>query len=519
MTLEAAEPAQKVTVAHGTSAGGHYSTRPFTGEEYIESLRDGREVWFDGERVKDVTTHPAFRTPVRSIARLYDALHDPASGMVTVPTDTGNGGRTHPFFKVPYTAQDLVDARNASAHWARMTYGWMGRTPDYKAAFTGSLGVNDAYYAPYDANARRWYQESQEKVLYWNHALANPPVDRHLPAEQIRDVYVHVEKETDNGLVVSGAKIVATGSAMTHMNFIAHVGAPLSDPQMALVAGIPMDSPGMKLIARQSYAAAAMSTGSAYDYPLSSRFDENDSIMVLDRVLIPWENVFVYGDLEKVNHFGSGSGFGQRLTLQGATRLAVKLDFIAGLMLRSLSITGARQSPGVRARLGEVLSWRDTVWSLSDAMAFNPEPWIGGAVNPNQNASNAYRVIGATAYTRVREIVMQDLGSALIYLPSNARDFDTPELRGYLDTYVRGSGGIGAEERVKTLKMLWDAVGTEFGGRHELYERNYQGNHETIRQVVYQEHERLGTNKALEELVDAAMADYDRSGWLNPDYR
>jgi len=141
----------------------HYATKPLTGAEYIESIRDAREVYIYGERVKDVTTHPAFSTPVRSVARLYDALHDTDGPMVTVPTDTGSGGITHPFYKVPHSIEDLVASRDAIAEWARMTYGWMGRTPDYKAAFLGTLGVNDAFYAPYDENARRWYRESQER--------------------------------------------------------------------------------------------------------------------------------------------------------------------------------------------------------------------------------------------------------------------------------------------------------------------------------------------------------------------
>ena len=124
-------------------------TRPFTGAEYLDSVRDGREIWIYGERVKDVTTHPAFRNTVRMIARLYDALHDPATKpILTTETDTGSGGYTHKFFKAPRTAEDLVGCRDAIAQWARVTYGWIGRSPDYKAAFLATLGANGAYYAP-----------------------------------------------------------------------------------------------------------------------------------------------------------------------------------------------------------------------------------------------------------------------------------------------------------------------------------------------------------------------------------
>src|SRR5882757_9765316 len=125
-------------------------TRPMTGDEYIDSLRDDREIFLYGERVKDVTTHPAFYNPIRMTARLYDALHEPKNqGILTTPTDTGSDGFTHPFFRTPHSADDLVADQKAIAAWARMSYGWMGRSPDYKAAFLGTLGANADFYDPY----------------------------------------------------------------------------------------------------------------------------------------------------------------------------------------------------------------------------------------------------------------------------------------------------------------------------------------------------------------------------------
>src|SRR6201994_686619 len=142
--------------------------RPFTGAEYLESLRDSREVYVYGERVKDVTTHPAFRNTARSIARLYDALHDDLyRDVLTTETDTGSGGRTHKFFRYPKSAEDCVGDLGAIAQWARLTYGGLGRSPDYKAAFLATLGANSDFYEPYQENAKRWYREAHERVLYW----------------------------------------------------------------------------------------------------------------------------------------------------------------------------------------------------------------------------------------------------------------------------------------------------------------------------------------------------------------
>ncbi len=495
------------------------NVRPFTGAEFLDSLRDSREIWIYGERVKDVTSHPAFRNSARMIARMYDALHDPLrKGALTSCTDTGNGGFTHKFFRVPKSSDDLVAARDAITEWARISYGWMGRSPDYKASLTGTLGANADFYAPYQQNARNWYRKAQERCLFLNHALVNPPVNKALPPGDVMDVYAHVEKETDAGVIISGAKVVATGSALTNHNFIGYYGpTPLGRPEMALFAMIPMDSPGVKLICRTSYEMTAAAMGSPFDYPLSSRVDENDAIFIMDKVLVPWENLFVYRDLEKANSFFPLSGFIPRFALHGCTRLAVKLDFLAGLILKAAEATGSIDLRSAQVQVGEVLAWRNIFWGLSDAMVKSPDPWVNGALQPNFNYGMAYRFLATVAYPRIKEIAEQTISSGLIYLNSHAIDFKTPELRPYLEKYLRGSHGYDAVERVKLLKLLWDAVGSEFGGRHELYERNYAGNYENIRLENLPSALASGDADALRKFVDGFMAEYDLDGWLATD--
>ncbi|MCV7289784.1 Pyoverdin chromophore biosynthetic protein pvcC [Mycolicibacterium wolinskyi] len=499
-------------------ATARFADRPMTGDEYIESLRDGREIYLHGDRVEDVTTHPAFRNPIRMVARLYDSLHAGALvDTVATVTDTGSGGRTMPFFKASRSSEDLLKERDAIAAWARMTYGWMGRSPDYKASFLGTLHANKELYAPFEDNAERWYRESQEKVLYWNHAIINPPVDRHLPPDEVGDVFMKVEKETDAGLIVSGAKVVATGSAITNYNFIAHYGLPIKKKQFAIICTVPMDAPGIKLICRSSFTQTAAVMGTPFDYPLSSRMDENDTIFVFDKVLVPWENVFMYGDVEKINAFFPQSGFLPRFTFQGCTRLAVKLDFIAGLLLKALDATGAGGFRGVQTRVGEVIGWRNLFWSLTESMARDPEPWVGDTVIPKLEYGLTYRMFMIQGYPRVKEIIEQDVASGLIYLPSSAADFKSADVRPYLDKYVRGSDGMTAVQRVKIMKALWDSVGTEFGGRHELYERNYSGNHENVKAELLFAAQNRGGVAQMKGLAEACLAEYDLDGWTVPD--
>ena len=504
--------------AQAGKTGAAARTKPFTSQEYIESLRDGREIWIYGDRVKDATTHPAFRNTVRMLARLYDALHDERRGTLCTETDTGSGGYTHKFFRASRNADEMVGARDAIAEWARVTYGWMGRSPDYKAAFLATLGANSEFYEPFQKNARYWYKKVQEEVTFVNHAIVNPPVDRDKELAEVRDVYMHVEKETDGGLLVSGAKVVATTSALTHYNFIANNGAlPIKTKDFAFVCIVPTSAPGLKLFCRPSYEMAATATGSPFDYPLSSRVDENDSILVFDKVFVPWENVFAYGDIDKVNNFFPRSGFLPRFMFHGCVRLSVKLDFIAGLLLKAVEATGSKEFRGVQAQVGEVLAWRNLFWGMTDAMARATTPWTPGYVLPNLDYGLAYRVAASTLYPKLREIIENVLASALIYLPSHAVDFKSPEIRKYLDQFVRGSNGYSAVDRVKLLKLMWDAIGSEFGGRHELYERNYFGNHESIRLDLLVVADMLGQSKKYKGFAEQCMAEYDLDGWTVPD--
>jgi 4-hydroxyphenylacetate 3-monooxygenase len=394
----------------------------------------------------------------------------------------------------------------------------MGRAPDYKGSFLGTLGANAEFYAPYDDNARVWYKKAQERVLFLNHAIIHPPVDRDRNIHERGEVCVHAVKETDDGIYVSGAKIVATGSALTHATFVAHHGLiPLQEKNYACVFMVPMNAPGLKLISRVSYEQQASVMGTPFDYPLSSRLDENDAVFVMENVFIPWEDVFVYGDIERANNFFPQTGFLPRALLHGCTRLAVKLDFIAGLMMRALEATGTKDYRGQQVRTGEVIAYRNLFWSLSEAMARKAVPWVNGAVLPDMEAASAYWVFAPTFYPIIKNLIEQSVTSGLIYLNSSARDFLTPELRPYLDKYLRGSNGYDAEGRVKLMKLLWDTIGSEFGARHELYEINYAGSTEESRLGTLGIANATGLAQQMKDFTQTCMDEYDLNGWTASD--
>lgn len=490
------------------------SIKVLDGEGYLESLRDGRSVYIDGELVGDVTEHPAFRNSARSVARLYDALHDEDQREMLLGEDR-HGIITHKFFMPSYSAGELMAARDAIEAWARLSYGFMGRTPDYKASFMATLGAAPDFYAPFTSSAESWYRRYAEQALFLNHILVNPPIDRNREVHEVEDVYLHAVAERDDGIIVRGAKMLATASALTHATFVAQNTAVRLEKgkseSYALVFIAPMDTPGMKLVSRRSFEATAESP---WDNPLSSRFDENDAMVIFDDAFIPWENVLVYRDVEKATGFYAASGFMPRYTLQSGTRLAVKLNFICGVIALALEANGTDQFRGVQAQLGELMGWGSLMWALTTALALDPVQGPGGMAIPKLEFAVLVRLFGAMAWPNVRELVGSVLGGSPLVIPSSFRDLTSDDLRPYIDRYYRGST-TSAHDRVKLFKLLWDAVGSEFGSRHTLYERNYGGSPELVRLNVLQFADREGRLDEMKNLVAACMAEYDLDGWTD----
>jgi len=185
-------------------------------------------------------------------------------------------------------------------------------------------------------------------------------------------------------------------------------------------------------------------------------------------------------------------------------------------LARALEITGADGFHGVQSKLGEVIAWRNTFWALSDAMAKSAQPW-NGMIRPDSHFAGAYRVMNQLAMPKIKNIIEEVVASGLIYLNSHTADFKAPEIRGYLDRYVRGSGGIDAVERVKVMKTLWDAIGTEFGARHELYEINYIGSNDVTRMTNLWAAQGTGALQQYKDFAKSCMDEYDLDGWTVPD--
>lgn len=199
--------------------------------------------------------------------------------------------------------------------------------------------------------------------------------------------------------------------------------------------------------------------------------------------------------------------------MQAMTRMEVKMSFLAGALSKALDITGAGKFRGVEAALGEVVNWRNLVSGLRDGMIENASIGFGGMMTPCHRYGKSYATIAPQLYSRIKQICETVVASGLIYLNSNTNDLKNPELRPYLDRYLRGSNGLGADDRSKVMKLLWDALGSEFGGRHELYEWNYFGSPELNNLESLAISRETGELDEMRSLVETCMSEYDVNGW------
>ena len=330
-----------------------------TGAEYLRSLKDGRRVFIDGERVKDVTEHPAFAQAARSIASLFDIAADPAlRERMTYPSPK-TGEPVWRGYQIPKSHADLKARRLFSETWAEATFGLMGRTPDHVAGFFAGYAATPQVLAAggtqqkFADNVVAFYEFMRDNSIYASYAIVPPQIDRSKPAHKQSDptLYAGVVKERDDGIVISGAQQLATGGPISdyiHLSCI-HPLQP-GDENYANCLAVPVAAEGVKLYPRRPFARP----GSGFDYPLSSRFDESDAYVVFDNVFVPWERVFIYRNVElsRDQWFKTPShAYGNH---QAQVRYVTKLRFMAGLAQRMNEMTGNAAQPPVQIMMGEL---------------------------------------------------------------------------------------------------------------------------------------------------------------------
>ncbi len=475
-----------------------------TGSDYLRSLNDGRKVFLDGQAVADVSKHKAFREAARSVGRLFDIAADPANRELMTYTSPKTGEPVLRAYQIPKDHADLRQRRLFHEKWAESTFGLMGRTPDHVAGFfTGFAAVPDVFAKAGQEYADRvtaFYEKMRDEHIYASYAIVPPQIDRSKPAHKQSDpaLYAGVVKERDDGIVISGAQQLATGGVLSDWLQLSCIH-PLQpgDENYANCLAVPINAPGLKLYPRRPFALRA---DNSFDYPLSSRFDESDSYVVFDNVFVPWEHVFIYKNIEISREQWSKTTAHTLGNHQAQCRYVTKLRFLVGLAQRMNEMTGNVAAPPVQVMMGELAS----LTTIFESMLLAQEivaPIKNGVLWPSVVTLYSAMAMQSEFNGRMLEMVRELAGGAFITLPSSLADIESPQTGPDVERYMR-SASTGAKDRVALMRLLWDFIGTEFGSRHQQYEKFYGGASFIVKTNVYRNFDwkRAGV------LVDAALA-------------
>jgi 4-hydroxyphenylacetate 3-monooxygenase len=467
-----------------------------TGDRYIDSLNDGREVWLDGERV-DVTTHAAFAGLLTELARLYDLQRDPAyqDPMTFVSPETGH--RLSYSYLLPRTYDDLLAKRRNMEVWMEETWGQMARAPDFMSNvvvglydFHNELVANDPRFG---ANAVNYYRYAAEHDLAITHAIGDPQIDRSMRPSQDPDLALRVVRETEDGIIVRGAKQLATLAPIANeiLVYLSASFALREERDFVQWFAVPIATPGLKVICREQLALHA----GGHSHPFASRYDEQDAMVIFDDVLVPWERVFLLYDgplaMQGLGRINAWSGYSSMV------RFYFRLQTFIGvtsLVAESIGVDGFRE---IRDKLGEMISYAEMVRLALRGMESDAFTTSGGLLSPGLSPGPG--IFAAQMTARMVEILREIGASGLIMQPSEA-DLASPELRPFLDKYMRGRN-IGVAEKSRLFRLAWDLVGDGSGSRQDLYERWHRGDIVRNRNNLYARYDRSRIVERIRKMI------------------
>jgi len=450
---------------------------PKTGVDHINSLQDGRDVYINGERIGDVTAHRAFRNAVRSVANLYDVQAAPENRDLLTFASPDTGRRVSRTWQLPTNYDELVERRRALEAWSETHFGFMGRSPDHVGSCISGMYMGLDLFEAHDperaAALHDYYLYARDNDLFLTYVIINPQADRSKSAHQQGDEFhsAGVAGEDTEGIIVRGAKMLATSSIMANEVFVTCI-QPLQpgDEKYAISFAIPMNAKGLRVLSRKSYEEAAISV---FDNPLASRFDENDAVLYFDDVKVPWERVFVNQNIEMTLRQFHATPAHVLQNYQCQIRLLVKMRFLGGIAHRIAETNGVVALPQVREILGQIAAEVGLVEGLLYGMEAKGK-MAGAYYVPDQHLLYSAQVLTQQLYPKLITSIRELAGGGLIMLPSSEADFRNPLLADLIHR-TQKSPTFSPEERVKFFKLAWDALGSEFASRHVQYEMFYAG--------------------------------------------
>jgi 4-hydroxyphenylacetate 3-monooxygenase oxygenase component len=482
-----------------------------TGKEFLAGLRSPREIWVGGEPVKDVVSHPAFAGAARTLAEVFDLQHEAADVCLTPDRETGEPINVSHL--IPRSREDLELRHRGLKHTAEYTVGLMGRTPDYmNVTFAGFAGRADEWAQ--DGNGRgaenlvAYQQFLARKDVSLTHTIVHPTIDKALGDASAADVALHKVRDTDHGILVRGARILATLAPFAD-EIAVYPGHPL--PQgadcYALSFCIPMGTPGLKFLCRDSCATR----GSRFDQPLSSRFDEQDAFVIFDDVEVPRDRVFIDANWNVYNAVMT-TGWYPNVMQQTMIRAQTKLEFAYGLGVRMAEAINDN-SPATVQMLGEIWTYAEFARAAVHSAETEAFEYGNGVWFPNGGPLTALRAALPTWFPRVAEILTLVGSHNLLATPAES-DFEDPGLRELVGRYLRGAKDTTAKERARIFRLAWDFVGSALAGRNLLYERFYLASGARNYQLAHILAPRQRAHRLVDQLLGLVARTVDGDGRL-----
>ncbi|MEI3605997.1 4-hydroxyphenylacetate 3-hydroxylase N-terminal domain-containing protein [Pseudogracilibacillus sp. SE30717A] len=487
-----------------------------TGEQYIDGIRNRKpEVWLGGKRIENVVDHPYFASSVKEVAKLYDMQYDPKHQDKITHICEENGKRIGNSFLNPTKPEHLQMRRQVFELWAESTFGLMGRTPDFLNTVVTGMAANDWFFRKhgdrYGDNIINYYKHIRDNDLFLTHAIVNPQNDRSQSSHNQQDEFTHlgVVKETDEGLIVRGAKMLATLAPITDEVIIySYPGFRPGDDKYAISFALPIDTPGLKLYCREQAQSGERST---WDHPLASRFEESDALLVFDDVLVPWDRVFINQNAEAGNMLYPSTGINQQPSHQSAVRGLAKISFVADVACAIADAVGVDQYLNVQNQLSELIQSAETIRALVRTAEREYEVTETGEIRPNLVPLETIRGLLPHTYPRAIQI-LQTIGAGGLLMSPTEADFNNPEISADMHKYYAGRSDVSSERRIRLFKLAWDLCGEAFGQRLVQYERYYSGDPVRKMGVFYNAHKRNNpTYPRVERAIDEALELADKS--------
>ncbi|MFD2467712.1 4-hydroxyphenylacetate 3-hydroxylase family protein [Amycolatopsis silviterrae] len=448
-----------------------------SGKQYLADLRDGREVLINGGRVPDVTRHSALRGSAHSVAALLDLHNDTESGLMTTCAETGE--------RIPWSYALADEAAGVTARGksfdtiARATAGLMGRTPDFLATLLASWYARSDVFGPrFAENVRAYCRHARRYNLCHTHAISDPPGDRYLK-DTGEPLAVRKVGETGEGIVVRGMKMLATLAPLADA-LLVYPFRPLTgdDAAMALAFVLPVDTPGLRLLCRDPFARGQK----PFDAPLSERFDEMDALCVFDDVVVPWDHVFLDGDVDLANTMRAETAMTTYQWHQSSVRAAVKAELLLGVASLLARASGRDRQPAARVMLGEMAAMTEALRALVTTAEHAAAPGPSGHYIPGTVPLGSSAVLGSMFFPRFAEFLHLIGSSGLIMAPSE-EDLSGPA-GSLLRAYFTGDA-LSVDEHAASLRLASELAVGGFGGRQLLYERFYLGPPDVLKERLF----------------------------------